>query len=487
MMPLHRRNIPAKEDDASDDVRKPEPQVSIQKKTDVSAPSKSKRSRLILLAIANFLFLGFVSTKYKFKSTSQLTAILATAQLMFIPSLLSLAIGVFDMSSSALPHQRYIPLAAVGTIVGNLLPSYLSSALANLAIVIFGLSSRPLPKKDDEVVQTQQKSDFLAGPLGTVLAAFVMTTMLLIENFCIWVVSATYKASQNKETLPAPLQDNGQLIMRYFFTSVMEVSKKEVVKVRNKINVEWILVSGLGLAIVALEMDGGRMKRSLWGVGKRALYTLGIARGIRTFSFLITVLPSQNPKCYFSHFPTPPPDEWIPWIVEGFVPQANGGCNDLIVSGHATVTSTLACMVTSVVGEPLFTAAIWMFVTMDYMVEVYEGFHYSVDMWLGAILVNFIWNTLASVENSANRRQELAPKKAFIPLQDATISDFMKYSVPAVGSYLQLNGIIPNDYANYTIILYFLAVAYRISKIGFEQYSQHSLICVLFLAIGIYV
>ena len=108
-------------------------------------------------------------------------------------------------------------------------------------------------------------------------------------------------------------------------------------------------------------------------------------------------------------------------------------------------------------------------------------------MWLGAILVNFIWNTLSFVEDSSNQRQEKAPKKAFIPLQDATFADIVKYSAPAVGSFLQLNGIIPDDLANYTIIFYFVAVAYRISRIGFEQYSQHSLICVLFMAIGIYV
>lgn len=379
MMPLHRRNIPVKDDDVPDNTRQ-EPQIAMQKTKEISVSPKSKSSQLLLLAIADIVFLGFVSIRFKSKSASHLVAILITAQFMFIPILFSLAIGVFNISASTLPHQRYIPLAAVGTIVGNLLPSYMSSALANLAIVIFGLSSRPESRKENGVVHIQQKSDLLAGPLGTVLAAFVMTTMLLIENFCIWVVSATYKSSQKVETLPSPLQDNGQIIMRYFFSSVLEVSKREVVKIRNQINVEWILVSGLGLGIVALEMDGSRMKRSMWGVCKRALYTLGIARGIRTFSFLITVLPSQNPTCYFSHFPTPP-DEWIPWIMEGFVPQAHGGCNDLIVSGHATVTSTLACMVTSVVGEPLFTVAIWMFVAMDYMVEVYEGFHYSVGTY----------------------------------------------------------------------------------------------------------
>ncbi|KAL3907826.1 MAG: hypothetical protein SGARI_003349 [Bacillariaceae sp.] len=171
--------------------------------------------------------------------------------------------------------------------------------------------------------------------------------------------------------------------MRYIIHQVLQLSKRDVVKLRNMISVEWILVSGLGLSLVAIEMQGAAMRRNLWQMAMRGVLTLAVARFIRTISFLITVLPSQSPKCYFGHFPYPPPDDWTEWILEGMKPQVNGGCNDLIISGHATVTSTLACVVVSIVGKPLFTAALWMFVAFDYMVEVYEGFHYSVDMWLG--------------------------------------------------------------------------------------------------------
>lgn len=108
-------------------------------------------------------------------------------------------------------------------------------------------------------------------------------------------------------------------------------------------------------------------------------------------------------------------------------------------------------------------------------------------MWLGAILVNFIWNTLAFVEDSSNQRQEKIPATKFIPLQDAKVSDFLKYSVPAIASYLQLNAIIPSNFGNYTIVSYLVVVSYRISKVGFEHYSQHILICLLFMALAIYV
>jgi hypothetical protein len=52
-----------------------------------------------------------------------------------------------------------------------------------------------------------------------------------------------------------------------------------------------------------------------------------------------------------------PPTEWSDWILEGMKPQVNGGCS-LIISGHATVTSTLACVVASIVGKPLFVTAL---------------------------------------------------------------------------------------------------------------------------------
>eukprot|EP00980_Cylindrotheca_fusiformis_P004044 scaffold880_cov132-Cylindrotheca_fusiformis.AAC.40 len=504
-MPLHRRNVGNPKKDENSDTRwQSEGESKSAQRRSASDVSSRRRSILLGLGGTNLIFLGYVAMAFSFKSRAQLLASVVTAQVVALPVFLSLAIV---LRKTELPHQRYIPFAAVATIFANLLPSYLSSGLANLAIVVFGLASKPVPQENDTV---EEKGTKLAGPLGTVFAAVLMTSMLLVENFFIWVVSATYKDSQDISALPTPLQDNGQILLRYFFDSVLGVTKRDVVTVRNQINVEWILVAGLGLSLVALEMDGSRMRRNLWSVGRRALLTMATARLIRTFSFLITVLPSQHQKCYFSHFPAPPPKDWIPWLMVGFTPQANGGCNDLIISGHATVTSTLACLVTSVVGKPTFSAAIWMLVAMDYMVEIYEGYHYSVgkisivlssctfvvqanliylhspDMWLGGVLVNFIWTVLGPAEEASYNRQGGIEAKTFYPLENTTLPELAKYILPAIGSYLQLNGFIPHELANYTIVFYFLVVIFRIVNFGFEHYTQHILICVLFLAIGVY-
>merc|ERR1711935_1286006 len=179
-----------------------------------------------------------------------------------------------------------------------------------------------------------------------------------------------------------------------------------------------------------------------WSMVMRGALTLAAARSIRTMSFLLTVVPSQNKMCYFSHFPSPPED-WYSWLKVGLIPQVDGGCNDLIISGHATVTSTLACVVTSVVGKPLFTAAIWMFLTMDYFVEIYEGFHYSVDMFLGAMVVNFLWCVLSPLEDAGKGDQAVTPRQ-FYNLQDSTFSDVVGYIIPALWCWVQLVGIIPH-------------------------------------------
>eukprot|EP00934_Nitzschia_sp_Nitz4_P004383 Nitzschia sp. Nitz4//scaffold397_size11424//7961//9472//NITZ4_009043-RA/size11424-processed-gene-0.26-mRNA-1//1//CDS//3329550290//4373//frame0 len=465
----------------------------------------SKRARRKTIGLWGLLFglhgvivLATTHFAFSFKTWGQFFAGLILCWVASIPIVLSLGVGLGVLGVTAdtdLPHQRYIPLAVVATIIGNQLPSVLSSAMASIALLLFGLSSRPKHSTSSvQDVSNSKGSKSQSGAIRAVLSVFVMITVLLNENFFIWVVSATYKASQDRKNLPTPLQDNGQLILRHLLNEVMEWSKRDIVRLRNKINVEWILVSGMGLSLVAIELQGARMKRNLWGLAMRAVLTLAAARFIRTVSFLITVLPNQNPQCYFGHFPYPPPKDWSTWLMTGFIPQAHGGCNDLIISGHATVTSTLACVVTSVVGKPYFTAAIWLFVAVDYMVEVFEGFHYSVDMWLGAVLVNFIWTTLAFLETNENSQHQQGGSVSntpagvtFYKLTDSKVADVMKYAIPVAVAYIQVNGIlIPKDSANYTILLFVGAVIVQISTVGFQQYTQHCLFSLLFLALGIY-
>jgi hypothetical protein len=499
MMPVYRRvnaqsaESSKKVEDAPATDDSPSQRLHRQKSHESSEHGVRKVKTLALwgLVLVQVVLLLGVAWNSRIKSNGHLAALLTTVWMATLPVflILSVGLGVFDTYSKDLPHQRYIPLVVVATIVGNQLPSFLSSGMAAAGMLVFGLSSRP--KNESKTVKNKEssltKKSGLSGPIKAVLAVILMTTVLLTENFFIWVVSATYKKGQQVSNLPDPLQDNGQIILRHFLNEILDWTKRDIVKLRNMINVEWILVSGLGMSLVASEIQGTAMKRNLWGLALRGLLTLTIARAIRTISFLITVLPSQNPRCYFSHFPVPPPQDWSTWLMTGFIPQANGGCNDLIISGHATVTSTLACIVTSIVGKPLFTSALWTLVAVDYMVEIYEGFHYSVDMWLGAILVNFIWTVLAPMEEASVQEQQALPAKQFHSIGDATRADWIKFAIPVVAAYVQVIGaLVPQEKANYTIVVFIIAVIYQISTSGFQQYTQHCLFSLLYLALGIY-
>jgi PAP2 superfamily C-terminal len=500
MMPLHHRHNARPNDDSSRSTEQISPSKKaaedssakshglVSLETTTTTTTTSKIHQLQFLVLTQVALLTLVVSWSEIKSKLHFVGLVATLFIASLPvfTILAVGLGVFDYSSSDLPHQRYIPLVVVATIVGNQLPMVLGSGMAAAGILLFGLSSRPIPRSLEPVQEGRAASKSkLSGPMKAVLAVILMTTVLLTENFFIWVVSATYKPGQNLAHLPEPLQDNGQIIMRHFLNNVLEWTKRDIVRLRNMINVEWILVSGLGMSLVAVEMQGPAIQRNLWSVALRGLFTMTLARVIRTISFLITVLPSQNPRCYFSHFPVPPPADWSTWLMIGFIPQANGGCNDLIISGHATVTSTLACIVTSVVGNGLFSAALWTLVAIDYMVEIYEGFHYSVDMWLGAIIVNFIWHTLAGVEEPSALVG--TPAKRFYGLGEASRADWIKFAIPVSVAWIQVTGlVVPEDKANYTILVFIVTVIYQISSSGFQQYTQHCLFCLLYLALGIY-
>jgi hypothetical protein len=444
---------------------------------------------LLFWAAMQVIICLVAARKLPIRSTSHLVAVVLTAILVSLPVFLALGTGLGIFGSHIQhPHQRYIPLVLVASIVGNQLPALLTSGFTACVLVVFGLASRPMPQKEGVKAKKSQDSGIkfaLSGPVAGVAATILMIIVLLAENFFVWVVSATYYPSQNVSTLPQPLQDNGRIALSYFFTQIMHMTKHNVVVLRNMVNVQWALVAGMGLSLATVELQGKKFGRNLWGLAIRALLTMTMARFLRTVSFMITVLPSQNQTCYFSHFPVPPPQEWLSWIVVGFTPQAHGGCNDLIISGHATVTASMACLITSVVGKPIFSVALWLLLSMDYMVEIYEGFHYSVDMWLGAVLVNFIWTSFAFIEEWKISDPEYLDRE-FVALDKVTKKDVLMYALPAFGSYLQVTKIIPAGVGNYVIVAYtFVAIA-QIAKYGFQQYTQHCLFCLLYLTLGVY-
>jgi hypothetical protein len=437
-----------------------------------SAPRQQNYSKLT--ALVPFLFVSILLLLYVRGYSIGRLLLMA---IIMIP--LSLAACVAAGAWNAQAHARLVALAFCGAIICNQLPSFISAALAAMAVTIFSLSTRP--------VQVTSESRGIAAAsrrrarLFAVCAALSLVLMLLTDNFFVWTVAATYYPSHNGR--PEPLQDNGRIVQQYWLEQVLHLSKRHIQQLRATVNIEWALVAGLMAALIVCELQWVR-NRSLYTLATRACFTLALARFIRVVSFSMTVLPSQMPNCYRQKFPNPPPADWKSWILVGLLPMASGGCNDLIVSGHATVTSVLACISASVAGHWAVSIAIWSLLAMDFMIEVYEGFHYSVDMWMGAIFTVMLWRILAPIEAYGDD-DCVMEKREFEKLSQTTSQDAMMYAIPSVGAYLVLI-ILPQSIANYCVILYFVAVVVYILRHGIEHYVQHILFCMLYIAFGIF-
>jgi hypothetical protein len=425
-------------------------------------PSNSPPSRSILL----LSMLGVILLISRASSRGGRVVLLIIA----VPILLvaSVASGSWKVQ----PHQRLIALGFVGSIAGNQFPHFVSAGLAAVALTAFSLSTRLLETNESTEAAASQR----AAHVRAVCAALFLVVVLLMDNFFVWVVSATYYPSHSG--LPTPLQDNGRLMVQHFFEQMLDMKRNDVQQIRATVNVQWALVAALAAAFVVCELQWVQ-KRTLYGVVTRTIFTLACARFIRVVSFLLTVLPSQMPNCYRGHFPNPPPQDWWSWLQVGFLPSTSGGCNDLIVSGHATVTSVFACVSTSVAGHWAFSIAVWSMLAIDFMIEVYEGYHYSVDMWMGALFTVMLWRILAPLQ----AMEERIPKREF--QTTATAQDIFLYTTPLVGAYLILI-FSPQSIANFWIVLYLVAAIAQSVRNGINHYVQHLLFCVLFLALALY-
>jgi len=427
-------------------------------------------------------------------------------------------------------HQRITPVVVVTAVICGRFPKwcmlYVNAFLAAVALFIFGWITRPV--EDDQSTtpndvqqqsdeerkhlvensssssssitthhhqhqQQKQKALVAVTPgmskqmqynLGkTTLCAALLTIVLLSENFFIWVVSATFEPGWNPLTAPEPLQDNGRRSMQVLFNE-LELTKRDVVSMRRVWNVQWALVAALGTALCTFDYHP---TRQLWSMGCRALLTLSSARFLRTVSFLLTVLPSQNKHCYGQHYPNPPPADWEAWILEGFKPNSSGGCNDLIVSGHATVTTTAACVAVGMADDPLFSVAVSMMLALDFAVEIYEGFHYSVDMWMGAILVGLLWRVWKPFEDNntdrnASTLHDLAQRLWTDKLK---LQDVAYFGGPALVAFLQVT-VFPSVWGIPIMVATMAALVSQITFYGFQQYHKHVFFCALYILLGIF-
>jgi hypothetical protein len=169
---------------------------------------------------------------------------------------------------------------------------------------------------------------------------------------------------------------------------------------------------------------------------------------------------------------------------------------DFLFDGRPLTRFSVACVSTSVAEDPIFAFSLWSMLLLDYAIEIYEGFHYSVDMWLGMVLVSLLWQVLAPLEGSSSPASSISRPATVAP--DFSRATLLAYLPPAAVAYFQLT-LLPMATANLLIVLY-AAVAVGIllyvsgggaditpsRRAYLTHYAQHILLCLLFMALGIY-
>ena len=430
---------------------------------------------------------------------------------LFQPLLSTLSICLESTSKSL--HERVIAGSFLTAILSNQFPKWTSCAVASCAVVAFGLASRQFTQKSicssaavtthlhkEREQQTNNTTSLLMRKWATLslkeraaLATLAVVISLLLENFLIWVVSATYAPGIYEN--PTPLQDNGRLVLERLAVTLFNVKNGKLARrklqfIRDVLNVQWAIVSGLGASFICLELQIGNAigdnGRSLAGLALHALMTLASARLIRTISFVLTVLPSQIPYCYRQHFPMPPSD-WGEWLLVGFLPNSRGGCNDLILSGHATVITTLGCGCTSVANNYKFSMAVWTLVMVDFAIESYQGLHYSVDMWLGCIVTALLWQLTKGLEVSGQLEKSKRVDTGSGTILEKSLDRqvISMYAFPAFLGFIILT-FVSESVVNYFLVGYAIWAGLIMFKWGFTNFSQHVLLCLLFVTLGSY-
>ena len=148
-----------------------------------------------------------------------------------------------------------------------------------------------------------------------------------------------------------------------------------------------------------------------FGMCTRFVACVVYARAIRTVAFMLTVLPNPRPGCYTRRFP-PVPDTVAEWLHIGFAKmRSGGGCNDLVLSGHAVIYAAVCCAF-SEFAPGVASKLLWLALVRSSVRGPLTRQHYSVDMFLASAVTALTWRACEGVYPRCAR---LAPRKPGAP------------------------------------------------------------------------
>ncbi|KAL3840116.1 hypothetical protein ACJIZ3_024707 [Penstemon smallii] len=279
----------------------------------------------------------------------------------------------------------------------------------------------------------------LRAAIPFILSIIFMLSALLVEMISVRSVTAVLGLDWHKATPPLP--DVGQWLLLALNDNLPEtvlyILRAHIIGLHHYLML--FIMLGFSVLFNSVEAPG-------LGLGARYMFTMGIARLLRTIAFVSTILPSPRPWCASTRFHVPSyPHRWaqkyyVPYATDsnairqiiirdkvyGFTGDHNvefqpdwgsmnfladflrptayegssqwynllkkggGGCNDLMYSGHMLVATLTAMAWTEAYGG-YSSALIWMLVLHSAQREIRERHHYTVDCIMAIYMGIFLW------------------------------------------------------------------------------------------------
>lgn len=248
-------------------------------------------------------------------------------------------------------------------------------------------------------------------PFRRFVVCFVILLLeLLLENFLCWVVSALDK---NKYSY-TPLQDLGEELLVW----LCNVSRPVHFFLRNfkgwSIHHFMLTVVIVAAGVVFPDRKLAQRKLSGFAMAAQVAATVALSRAIRTVSFISTILPNPRYHCYYRKFP-PVPDNWLDFVRVGFSRlRGNGGCNDLIFSGHGGIYTVALCLFQTYYGGKT-SFLVWTAFVHVMCMEILDKTHYTVDMVLAWIVTSLAWYRLSWLGHTPEETGEKSKLEIYLP------------------------------------------------------------------------
>jgi len=264
-------------------------------------------------------------------------------------------------------------------IILSLFSYYITAVILTIIKIIFG-------KKKTEL-------NFYTKPI---LIYFLLNALFVLVSFEI-ETSVNYLVTyfdENKYNYE-PLKDNFQQIMTLLFpwwnSMIEQITQYITLPGADSFSTTIILIIIIGML--------GKFKTKDANILIHAgiyLKIMAITRIIRVIAFSIVLMPNPRLNCYLDKFRVP---ENTTQMILDMIKFRNAGCNDLVISGHTLFIWVTFKIICKLIGK--FTSVFLKIVVPIVLFNIIMiKNHYSVDVFLGILVAEYIWEKVMNKEKN---------------------------------------------------------------------------------------